>query len=100
MKGHYKLCDQNYKDKNGLYSNFLKHIKRKHPRQYKQLNSKNNNVLLKNVILENDDQPLLELSSSESKQNRINMAIAISLIIKCNLPLNLAENNAFRDFLK
>ena len=31
------LCKQNYKDQNGVSSNFLKHLKRVHPIQYDQI---------------------------------------------------------------
>ena len=37
VNGLCKLCDRNYKDKQGVFSNFLKHLKRIHSREYIQL---------------------------------------------------------------
>ncbi len=32
-----KLCIKNYKDQNGIFSNFLKHLKRAHSLEYYQI---------------------------------------------------------------
>ena len=34
INGLCKLCQKKYKDTNGMYSNFAKHLKRKHPIEY------------------------------------------------------------------
>lgn len=49
---------------------------------------------------ENDDSISTDTLSMKSKQDRINVASGKYLIIKCNLPLNLVENQGFRDFMK
>jgi hypothetical protein len=100
INGHCKLCNQNYKDKTGIFSNFLKHLKRKHLHEYQQVFIEEEEGLSEEGVVESNGQPTTELSTNKSKQNRINLAIAKYLIIKCNLPLNLVENNAFRDFIK
>ncbi|CAF1422957.1 unnamed protein product [Rotaria magnacalcarata] len=100
INGLCKLCNQNYKDKNGTSSNFLKHLKRKHLVEYKQVFIEEDEGLPEEGMFEGDDQPITELSTNKFKQNRINKAIAKYLIIKCNLPLSMVENNAFREFIK
>ncbi len=37
INGLCKCCKNNYKDENGIYSNFIKHLKRVHPREYDQI---------------------------------------------------------------
>ncbi|CAF2990542.1 unnamed protein product [Rotaria sp. Silwood2] len=99
INGYCKLCSQNYKDKCGISSNFLKHLKRKHKPEYEKLffdQVKDSSE----AIHGNDYRSTTELSSSNTKQNRINISIAKYLITKCNLPLNLVENFAFREFMK
>jgi hypothetical protein len=99
INGYCKLCSQNYKDKCGNFSNFLKHLKRKHTPEYNKLSF--DQVEDSSVVVNDSDyRATTELSSSNTKQNRINMSIAKYLIIKCNLPLNLVENYAFRQFMK
>jgi hypothetical protein len=101
INGYCKLCNQNYKDKNGVSINFLKHLKRKHFSEYQQTFSNQDENLSEDVIIESDGHATTDdISTIKSKQNRINVAIAKYLIIKCNLPLNLVENSAFRDFMK
>ncbi|CAF4350828.1 unnamed protein product, partial [Rotaria magnacalcarata] len=100
INGLCKLCNQNYKDKNGTSSNFLKHLKRKHLVEYKQVFIEEDEGLPEEGMFEGDDQPITELSTNKFKQNRINKTIAKYLIIKCNLPLSMVENNAFREFIK
>ncbi|CAF2979241.1 unnamed protein product [Rotaria sp. Silwood2] len=100
VNGHCKLCNQNYKDKNGVSSNFLKHIKRKHFFEYQQLFSNQDESLSEDLTIESDGHITTDISTLKSKQNRINIAIVKYLIIKCNLPLNLVENLAFRNFMK
>jgi hypothetical protein len=98
--GHCKLCEHDYKDKTGIFSNFLKHMKRKHSREYDQVVSKQSELPTENIVHDNDGQQSCDATSFKSKQSRINASIAKHLIIKCNLPLSLVENNAFREFLK
>lgn len=40
------------------------------------------------------------LGSQKCKQHQINRSIAKNLVVKCNLPLSIVENHAFRDFMK
>jgi BED zinc finger len=101
INGYCKKCNQNYKDKIGISSNFLKHLKQKHVFEYQQMFPNEDESLLKDTIIENDGRATTtDISTTKSTQNRINVAIAKYLIIKCNLPLNLVENSAFRDFMK
>lgn len=37
INGLCKCCKNSYKDKNRIYSNFIKHLKRVHPREYGQV---------------------------------------------------------------
>jgi hypothetical protein len=99
INGYCKLCSQNYKDKHGIFSNFIKHLKRKHTAEYKKLFFDQVEDSSE-VVNGNDYRSTTESSSSNNKQSRINMAIAKYLIIKCNFPLNLVENVAFREFMK
>src|SRR5437588_508253 len=99
INGYCKLCSQNYKDKCGIFSNFLKHLKRKHTLEYEKL-CFGQVEDSSEVVTGSDYRSTTELSSSNTKQNRINMSIAKYLIIKCNLPLNLVENSAFRQYLR
>ena len=94
-----KLCKKNYKDLNGIYSNFLKHLKRKHPQEYLKIfpsDDKDSSEDMIGIIGESCN----EQSTTKANSNRISVAIAKYLIIKCNMPLNLVENSAFREFLK
>jgi hypothetical protein len=100
INGHCKLCNNNYKDKNGVSSNFLKHLKRKHFCEYQQIFPVHDESLFEDLFNESDDHVSVDTSTIKSKQDRINVAIAKYLIIKCNLPLNLVENQGFRDFMK
>jgi hypothetical protein len=95
-----KLCKQNYKDQNGIFSNFLKHLKRVHSLEYNQIFAGEDECLTeeKNDIA--GDRVAADLTSSKSKQNQIIYSIAKNLIVRCNLPLNLVENPGFRDFMK
>ncbi|CAF2562524.1 unnamed protein product [Rotaria sp. Silwood2] len=86
ISDHCKLCDQHYKDKNGIFSNFLKHLKRKHLSEYKLIFVKQDEGFSEEGIIEGDGQATTEPSTNKQKQNRINTAIV--------------ENNSFRDFIK
>jgi hypothetical protein len=98
INGYCKLCSRNYKDKCGVFSNFVKHLKRKHKTEYEKLFV--DQVEDSSEVFNGSDyRSTTELSSSNNKQNHINMSIAKYLIIKCNLPLNLVENSAFRQFM-
>ena len=92
-----KLCHRNYKDKTGIYSNFLKHFKRVHAYQYDQLFNRDNAFLMEENRELNDDQTLLDLTNMKYKENRIVLSIAKNLIVRCNLPLNLVEKPAFQE---
>ena len=98
--GHCQLCDKDYRDKIGIFSNFLKHLKRKYFSEYERLFYKRDESLLEEGITENVSRSTAQLPLKDSKQVYINSAITKYLIVKCNLPLNIVENNEFRDFMK
>ncbi|CAF1304557.1 unnamed protein product [Rotaria magnacalcarata] len=100
VRGHCRLCNQDYKDKAGICSNFLKHLRRKHFSDYERTFKKHDEGLSEEGIIASDGQSTTELSSNKTKQVLINSTITKNLIIKCNLPLNIVENHAFRDFIK
>lgn len=95
-----KLCNQNYKDKSGSSSNFLKHLKRKHHREHQQIFPNKEQHSSDDISIESNDLSSTDSSGIPSKQNTISLAIAKHLIVRCNMPLNLVENAAFRDFIK
>jgi hypothetical protein len=97
-----RLCNRNYKDQNGIYSNFLKHLKRVHPFEYDQIFAREYRCLTEEKsVVEGDDQAAeVDLTSAKYKQSRIILSISKNLIIRCNLPLNFVENPGFRDFMK
>jgi hypothetical protein len=97
-----RLCNRNYKDQNGIFSNFLKHLKRIHPFEYDQIFTRDEYECLTEVNnVEIDDRAAAaDLTSTKYKQSRIILSIVKNLIIRCNLPFNLVENPAFRDFMK
>lgn len=106
MNGLCKLCNRNYKDLHGIYSNFLKHLKRKHPSEYQQSFSPaiddDDEDLLEDINSRDDgDQSLNDSApTANNKQSRINSSMAKNLIIKCNLPFTIIENPAFREFIR
>ncbi|CAF4084866.1 unnamed protein product [Adineta steineri] len=95
-----KLCSRNYKDKTGIFSNFLKHLKRKHIAEYEKTYGNEDEYLLENIENEAVAEPSTEILIATCKQTRINMSIAKNLIIKCNIPLDIVENSSFREFMK
>lgn len=95
-----RLCNQNYKDQNGIYSNFLKHLKRMHPLEYDQIFNRDDDCLADDRNDVDMDRAITDSTNTKYKENRINLSITKNLIIRCNLPLNLVENAAFRDFMK
>ena len=101
VNGLCKLCQQNYKDRMGIHSNFWKHLKRKHSSVYERFSKASDDNRTEDLISETDVNSLTSSSSSAKlKQRRIETAIAKCLIVKCNLPLSLVENLAFREFMK
>lgn len=100
MNGFCKLCSNNYKDLNGIYSNFLKHLKRKHFADYRETILSSDDDTTEESKSLTDDQSSVDLTRTTNKLNQINLSIAKNLIVKCNLPLNLVENSAFREFMK
>jgi hypothetical protein len=98
-----RLCNRNYKDQNGIFSNFLKHLKRIHPFEYDQIFARDEYECLteeNNVFGDDRAAAAADLTSTKYKQSRILFSLTKNLIIRCNLPLNLVENRAFRDFMK
>ena len=101
MNGLCKLCNRAYKDLYGIYSNFKKHLKCQHPLEYqKSFCSRPGDDLSDEIGALPDDPTSTDLDNNPSKSSRVNLSIAKNLIIKCNLPLNLIENPAFRDFMR
>ena len=85
----------------GIYSNFIKHLKRKHLSEYKKAFDTLDEDLSGDMESYNHDhQSSNESTETNSKQMRIDMSMAKNLIIKCNLPFSLVENQAFREFMK
>ena len=68
--GHCKLCNDNYKDKNGVFSNFFKHLKRKHSPGYEQIFSSTDENSMKDVVIEDDDSQTPD-SSVQAHRNKI-----------------------------
>lgn len=96
-----KLCHRAYKDLYGIYSNFKKHLKRQHPYEYqKSFCLRPEDDPSGEIDVLPDDPTAATLDNNRSKSSRINLTIIKNLIIKCNLPLNLIENPAFRDFMR
>lgn len=101
-----QLCKKNYRDLNGIYSNFLKHLKRKHPNEYQRTfiqqhhDDDDDDFETDNHDVKGEDGAFNDQNESASKQARINLSIAKNLIIKCNLPFSMVENASFRDFMK
>ena len=99
--GYCTLCERNYKENKGLFSNFVKHLQRKHKIEYKKSRNINDDDDLseENVDVINGLSTTTSSSPNKTKQRRLNMGIVKNLIIKCNLPLSIVENGAFRDFM-
>ncbi|CAF3753693.1 unnamed protein product [Rotaria socialis] len=95
-----KLCRRNYKDKSGVFSNFLKHLKRQHPLEYNQVFNNEHEYFTEDRNGIEDGHEPIDLTNIKEKENRIILSITKNLIIRCNLPLNLVEKPAFRDFMK
>ena len=95
-----KLCHRNYKDKSGVFSNFLKHLKRQHPLKYNQVFNNEYEYFTEDRNGIEDGHEPIDLTNIKEKENRIILSITKNLIIRCNLPLNLVEKPAFRDFMK
>ncbi|CAF3962704.1 unnamed protein product, partial [Rotaria magnacalcarata] len=95
-----KLCHRNYKDKSGVFSNFLKHLKRQHLLEYNQVFNNEYEYFTEDRNGIEDAHEPIDLTNIKEKENRIILSITKNLIIRCNLPLNLVEKPAFRDFMK
>lgn len=95
-----KLCRRNYKDKSGVFSNFLKHLKTQHRFEFNQLSSSEHDYLADEDNDNEEDEQTTDLMNTKNKENRITLSLAKNLIIRCNLPLNLVEKPAFREFMK
>lgn len=106
MNGLCKLCDRTYKDLNGIYSNFSKHLKRKHLSEYRkafQTRNDDNENDISDYESSSDEKSPMDTNNQTQlsiKQNQINLSLTKNLIIKCNLPFTIVENSAFRDFIK
>ncbi|CAF2019130.1 unnamed protein product [Rotaria magnacalcarata] len=98
--GYCKLCHKNYKDRNGGYSNFIKHLKRIHPLEYERISSSDSACLSEETNVVTDDRGTTDTTTNKSRQNEFALSITKNFIIKCGLPLNIVEHAGFRDFLK
>ena len=99
--GFCKLCNNDYKDMYGIYSNFVKHLKRKHLSEYQKAFSSIDDDLSEEMeSFDPHHQSSKESTETSGKQTRVDFSMAKNLIIKCNLPLSLVENQAFREFIK
>lgn len=98
VNGLCKLYHKNYKDRNGTYSNFIKHMKRMHCIEYEQISSSDALSEETNVVI--DDRATTDLSNTyiKSRQNEFVLSITKNLIIKCGLPLNFVERASFCEF--
>ena len=56
MNGLCKLCKKDYKDQNGIYSNFLKHLKRAHSPEYDQIFNHENECSTEEQNIISDDR--------------------------------------------
>ena len=95
-----KLCNRIYKDKCGIFSNFLKRLKRAHPDEYARTFNIHDEFSSEGKRDTEDSSTSLELTNSKYRHNRITFSIAKNLIIRCNLPFSLVESAGFRDFAK
>ena len=87
------LCGLVYKDKSRSTGNFHKHLKRKHKKEYCE---KKFDAI---VVSESDAES--ESGDDVSKYDeKINQSIAMNLIVKCNLPPWIIEQEGFRQFMK
>lgn len=100
MNGRCRLCHRNYKDKNGIFSNFLKHLRRMHPLDYNQILENDHECFTEDTNLTDRIQCETDVTKTKYKENRVVASITKNLIIRCNFPLNLVEKPAFRDFMK
>lgn len=75
-------------------------MKRKHDREHQQIFPSKELASFSDTSLEYSDCSSNDFSTVTSKQSLINFAIAKHLIIRCNMPLCLVENHAFREFVK
>jgi hypothetical protein len=100
MNRQCKLCRNIYKDRRGIYSNFIKHLKRIHPIDYEKVASGDAEQLTEETNIVIDDEAANILSNSKHKNNQFILSVTKNLIIKCGLPLHLVEQPAFREFLK
>lgn len=99
-KGNCKLCGKDYTDYRGIYSNFIKHLRRKHQTRYDEVVSGNDEYENETVNVPNDDKITNVPLVGKNKDHQFLMSITKNLIIKCGLPLHLVEKGAFREFLK
>jgi hypothetical protein len=70
-----KLCHKSYKDRHGIYSNFIKHLKRIHAREnqqivssdaeYQQIVSSDAEHLTEESNVANDDRAAVDLSNTK-----------------------------------
>ncbi|CAF1329477.1 unnamed protein product [Rotaria magnacalcarata] len=71
-----KLCNRNYKDQNGIFSNFLKHLKRVHPNEYCRIFNLEEEFISEGKHA-NDDDSTATASTTETlnKVNHVTLTI-------------------------
>jgi hypothetical protein len=94
------LCKGNYKDKEGIFSNFLKHLERLHPREYHRVFKPDEEDMSSHSTAPMNDSLADIPVSIKCKQQQLNASITKNLVIRCNLPLSVVENPAFLEFMK
>ncbi|CAM4895123.1 unnamed protein product [Rotaria socialis] len=95
-----KLCNRNYKDQNGIFSNFLKHLKRVHPNEYCRIFNLEDEFISGGKHANDDDSTATASTTVKSRRNRVALSMAKNLIVRCNLPFKIVESAGFRDFMK
>jgi hypothetical protein len=68
INGLCKLCGKNYKDQNGIFSNFSKHFKRAHVSEYEKIFGREADRLVDDGDVKNGGQTA-DLTNAKQKKN-------------------------------
>ena len=71
-----------------------------HTREYNEIFGAQDQGSAVDSNVRTDDAEGIRVVSSNCKQHQWNTSIAKNLVVKCNLPLTLVQNPAFRNFVK
>ena len=80
INGLCKYCKKNYKDKNGIYSNFIKHLKRIHPLEHDQIFPGEAIPVTDGVSGNIDNRCSTDMKNVKEKQNQFVISITKNLI--------------------